>query len=346
MGRTDKRSTGRRRMDLLLIVSLLVMVNLCHTSLDATLNEHWELWKNHHRKSYGSQAREAHRRVVWENNWRLIEKHNLEASLGLHSFTMGLNHLADMTEEEMDATLNCLREEPDDLQSGNHTFEPPQNATLPLSMDWRTQGLVTPVRNQGSCGCCWAFSAVGALEGQIKKQTGKMIPLSPQNLVDCSISYGNHGCKGGYLSKAFNYIIGNKGIDSEVFYPYKGKQGMCHYSVMGKAGDCRGYKILPSGNEKMLQYVVSAVGPVSVGMNSKLSSFQFYRGGIYNDLKCSNLKTNHAVLVVGYGTDNGQDYWLVKNSWGTAWGENGFFRMARNKNNLCGIANFPIYPVV
>uniref|UniRef100_A0A8C9UZI4 Cathepsin S-like n=1 Tax=Scleropages formosus TaxID=113540 RepID=A0A8C9UZI4_SCLFO len=308
----------KTQMHVLLIVTALIMVVLCHTSLDNTLNGHWELWKKQHHKNYRNQGEEAYRRLVWEKTLRLIEKHNLEASQGLHSFTMGLNHLG------LDTTFDCLREEPDALQSGNYTFKPPQDTTLPDSVDWRTKGLVSPVRNQGSCGSCWAFSAAGALEGQMKWRTVKMIPLSPQNLVDCSTSYGNHGCKGGFLSKAFGYIIGNNMSISS-------SKGRCHYSVLGKAGDCR---------------TVSAVGPVSIGINSLLPSFHHYRGGIYNDIHCSNLKINHAVLVVGYGTDKGQDYWLVRNSWGTAWGEKGFVRVARNKNNLCGIANFAIYPTV
>uniref|UniRef100_A0A8C9R3J2 Cathepsin S-like n=1 Tax=Scleropages formosus TaxID=113540 RepID=A0A8C9R3J2_SCLFO len=306
------------RMHVLLIVTALIMVVLCHTSLDNTLNGHWELWKKQHHKNYRNQGEEAYRRLVWEKTLRLIEKHNLEASQGLHSFTMGLNHLADRV--TFSNLLSAIYAYFSPLQLFMHT----NNTTLPDSVDWRTKGLVSPVRNQGSCGSCWAFSAAGALEGQMKWRTVKMIPLSPQNLVDCSTSYGNHGCKGGFLSKAFGYIIGNNMSISS-------SKGRCHYSVLGKAGDCR---------------TVSAVGPVSIGINSLLPSFHHYRGGIYNDIHCSNLKINHAVLVVGYGTDKGQDYWLVRNSWGTAWGEKGFVRVARNKNNLCGIANFAIYPTV
>ncbi|MFT7811241.1 cathepsin S-like isoform X2 [Arapaima gigas] len=327
-------------MHVLHLLPLSVITALCHTPPDTTLNGHWELWKRHHQKIYKQQGEEAHRRLVWEKNLELIEKHNLEASLGLHSFTTELNRFADMMEEEVDTTFSCLREEPDDLQSGNHTFKSLQNTTLPLSVDWRTQGLVTP----GFCGSCWAFSVVGALEGQVKQQTGKLIPLSPQNLMDCSRTYGNHGCDGGYRYKALDYVIENSGIDSDHFYPYKGKEGMCRYSISGKAGDCSRYRILPWGDEKALQYAVATVGPVSVSIKA-IHSFFLYSGGIYDDPQCTS-DTNHAVLVVGYGTENGKDYWLVKNSWGKTWGEKGFVRMARNKNNLCGIANLPLYPIV
>uniref|UniRef100_A0A8C9RDU9 Cathepsin K-like n=1 Tax=Scleropages formosus TaxID=113540 RepID=A0A8C9RDU9_SCLFO len=332
-------------MHVLQILCLTVIVALCQASPDTTLNDQWELWKSQHEKMYTEQREEAHRRLVWEKNLRLIEKHNREASLGLHSFTMGLNHFADKTEEEVDATFDCLREEPDDFLSGNDTFKPPQDATIPKSVNWRTKGLVSPVRNQGHCGSCWAFSAVGALEGQMARKNRRMIPLSPQNLMDCSTRYGNHGCKGGNVRKAFTYVIENKGIDSDKFYPYKAKEGKCRYSVKGKAGYCRKYRVLPQGDEKALKKAVATVGPVSVSIYSKLPSFRFYKRGIYHDPKCT-LKPSHAVLVVGYGTKRGKDYWLVKNSWGTGWGKNGYVRMARNKKNLCGIANRPIYPIV
>uniref|UniRef100_A0A671LBX4 Cathepsin S, ortholog 1 n=1 Tax=Sinocyclocheilus anshuiensis TaxID=1608454 RepID=A0A671LBX4_9TELE len=197
---------------------------------------------------------------------------------------------------------------------------------------------------QGPCGSCWAFSAVGALEGQMKRRTGSLVPLSPLNLLDCSVSLGNRGCRGGYLSRAFLYIIQNNGIDSNTLYPYEHKllqNGACRYSVTGRAGYCSGFRILPRHNEAALQYALANIGPVSVGVNAKLASFHRYRGGIYSNLKCCSGLINHAVLVVGYGSENGQDYWLVKNSWG----ENGFICMARNKN-MCGISSFSIYPTI
>ncbi|KAG5829988.1 hypothetical protein ANANG_G00319670 [Anguilla anguilla] len=183
------------------------------------------------------------------------------------------------------------------------------------------------------------------MEGLMKRQTGKLVPLSPQNLLDCSSSYGNLGCNGGYLSKTFRYIIENKGIDSDSSYPYESREGKCRYSVQGRAGYCWGFQILRRGDERALQVAVANVGPVSVSINV-LPSFNSYRGGVYDDPSCSSAETNHAVLVVGYGTDRGKDFWLVKNSWGTDWGESGFIRMARNRNNQCGIANLPIYPTM
>uniref|UniRef100_UPI0037E7795A cathepsin S, ortholog 1 n=1 Tax=Semicossyphus pulcher TaxID=241346 RepID=UPI0037E7795A len=331
-------------MHVLCATLILASLDFGHSSSSA-LNKVWEEWKIKHRKVYDNQAEIVFRRAVWEKNMLSVLRHNQEASAGKHSFTMGLNHLADMTAEEINEKLNGLRvEEPGNFR--NVTLKEASVVSIPQSVDWRKSGLVSPVQNQGMCGSCWAFSSLGALEGQMKKRTGSMVPLSPQNLVDCSTTDGNHGCRGGFISKAFGYVIRNRGIDSESFYPYEHKNGKCRYSVTGKAGYCSDFHILPRGDEKTLQAVVASVGPVAVAVNAMLKSFHFYRGGLYNVPNCNPRFINHAVLVVGYGTDGGQDFWLVKNSWGTAWGEGGFIRIARNKNNLCGIASFAIYPTM
>ncbi|TKS88301.1 Cathepsin S [Collichthys lucidus] len=330
-------------MHILCGLLLLASLVLCHSS--PALNRVWDEWTTQHRKAYDNQTEIAFRRAVWEKNMQLVLRHNQEASAGKHSFTMGLNHLADMTAEEVNEMLNGLKlEEP--VHSSNGTFKEVSGSPIPQSVDWRKHGLVSPVQNQGLCGSCWAFSSVGALEGQMKKRAGVLVPLSPQNLVDCSTIDGNLGCRGGYISKAYRYIIRNGGIDSENFYPYEHKNGKCRYSVTGKAGHCSDFHILPQGDERTLQEVVASVGPVSVAVNARLPSFHLYRGGLYNEANCNPRFINHAVLVVGYGTDRGQDFWLVKNSWGTAWGEQGFIRIARNKKNLCGVASFAVYPTV
>ncbi|XP_062301717.1 procathepsin L-like [Osmerus eperlanus] len=321
---------------------LLIFVVAGHYISD--LNEQWEKWKDKYQKSYGNKVEDLHRRIVWEKNLRLVHKHNEETSTGQHSFTMGVNHLTDMTAEEVNILLNGLKQE--DLNHDNWISNPLMDIPLPMSVDWRERGMVSPVQNQGMCGSCWAFSSIGALEGQMKRRNGSLVPLSPQNLVDCSTRFGNHGCKGGYLSKSYLYVISNRGIDSESFYPYEHKDGQCRYSTQGKAGVCFGFHILPQGMEGALQVAVATVGPVAVGINAMLPSFHHYRGGLYNDPACSPKITNHAVLVVGYGSDKGQDFWLVKNSWGTGWGEKGFIRIGRNQGNLCGISNFAIYPTM
>ncbi|XP_043088891.1 cathepsin S, ortholog 1 [Puntigrus tetrazona] len=323
------------------VVLVLLCVSLVCSEI-RSLTDQWMAWKSQHNKSYGNPREERHRRGVWEKNLLDVMKHNEETSLGLHSYTQGLNQLSDMSADEVNQ-LNGLLEE--DFPDVNVTSFPPSQQPLPPRVNWAEHGLVSPVQNQGPCGSCWAFSAVGALEGQMKKKTGSLVPLSPQNLMDCSVSLGNRGCQGGYMSQAFRYIIQNNGIDSEASYPYEHKQGECRYSVTGRAGYCSGFQNLPRHDEVALQNAVANIGPVSVGINAKLPSFHRYRGGIYSSPMCGSRLINHAVLVVGYGSENGKDYWLVKNSWGTAWGEKGFVRMIRNKN-MCGISSFGIYPTI
>lgn len=330
-------------MNAFFLVLWLVLPSCCLSSF--TLNQAWKEWRIKHEKVYESKAEVDFRKTLWEKHLQKIWKHNQEAAAGKHSFTLGLNHLADMTADEVNEKLNGLM--PEELDTvRNVTVKNLWGLNVPQTVDWRERGLVSSVQNQGMCGSCWAFSSVGALEGQMSKHTGLLVQLSPQNLVDCSVTDGNHGCKGGYISKSYSYIIRNKGIDSEQFYPYEHQNGVCRYSVKGKAGYCSNFHVLPRGDEKALQAVVANVGPVAVAVNAMLPSFHLYRGGIYNDPRCSPNSINHAVLLVGYGTDKGQDYWLVKNSWGESWGEAGYIRIARNQNNACGIATFAVYPTI
>ncbi|KAG5842749.1 hypothetical protein ANANG_G00181020 [Anguilla anguilla] len=281
---------------------LLVLGIISHASshLNLTLNGQWKDWKDLHNKEYGSQGEESQRRQIWEKNLRMVEKHNMEASYGLHSFTMGLNHLSDMMAEEVNAVLNGLRDEEEVVEElhrhGNLTFTLPDDGGLEEQrhgqpsprpgelfywlqrVDWRSKGMVPP-RPQSET------SALGAMEGLMKRQTGKLVPLSPQNLLDCSSSYGNMGCRGGYLSKTFRYIIENKGIDSDSSYPYESRDGEVPLFILGggtrqsRAGHCSGFQILRRGDERALQLVVANVGPVSVGINALMPSFHSYSGG-------------------------------------------------------------------
>ncbi|KAJ0066480.1 hypothetical protein NL108_013651 [Boleophthalmus pectinirostris] len=212
-------------------------------------------------------------------------------------------------------------------------------------VDYRKKGMVTPIKNQGSCGSCWAFSSAGALEGQLAKQTGQLMDLSPQNLVDCVTE--NSGCGGGYMTNAFRYVEQNGGIDSEQAYPYVGEDQPCRYNSSGMAAQCKGFREIPVGNEHALAVALWKVGPVSVGIDATLNSFQMYQKGVYYDPSCNQEDINHAVLAVGFGvTVKGKKYWIVKNSWGEEWGNKGYILMARNRGNLCGIANLASYPIM
>ncbi|XP_062279341.1 cathepsin S-like isoform X2 [Scomber scombrus] len=325
----------------LLLVSMFVGTAAMFDS--EQLDDHWDLWKKMHGKTYHNQVENIHRRTLWEKNLMLITMHNLEASMGLHTYELGMNFMGDMTPAEFQQFFGGLTP-PTDLKRAPSLFLGTTGADVPDTIDWREKGCVTSVKYQGKCGSCWAFSAAGALEGQLAMTTGKLVDLSPQNLVDCSWKYGNQGCNRGNKYKAFEYVM-DEGIESEASYPYEGSEGECRHNPMNRAANCSDYILLPRGDEEEMKQAVGTIGPVSVSIDAQQSSFQFYKSGVYDDPNCTQ-NTNHAVLAVGYGTDNGQDYWLVKNSWGTGFGEEGYIRMSRNKNNQCGIALYAGYPIM
>ena len=225
-------------------------------------------------------------------------------------------------------------------------FKPSRHFKPLDSIDWRDKGAVTPVKDQKQCGSCWAFSSTGAIEGQHFLKTKQLVSLSEQNLMDCSVNWGNHGCNGGNQYKAFNYTRDNKGIDTEESYPYEAVDGTCRFSAKSIGATVTGYVCIPYANESALLEAVTTVGPIAVAIDASRNGFMYYNSGVYYDPLCSTSKLDHAVLVVGYGTVNGQDYWLVKNSWGYGWGMGGYIKMARNKNNHCGIVTSALYPTV
>jgi len=330
-------------------VCCLLVAAQAHLLHNPDLDHIWEEFKTQHSRLYPDNDQELKRRHIFEEHLEMIHEHNLQADLGKHSYRMGLTPFSDWSLEEFKKFLN-LRLKSSDEQLPNAHVEPPTvtfvtSSYTPDTVNWVAQGAVTPVKDQGSCGCCYAFSATGALEGQMFIKTGNLVSLSEQNILDCSSSQGNQGCNGGAIPFAFRYVQTNGGIDTESSYPYKGKAGQCAYSPSSSAARCSGYQSLPTGNEGSLQQAVASVGPVSVAIDA--STLQFYRSGVYSSSKCSSTNLNHAVLVVGYGTaSNGQQYWQVKNSWGPHWGMSGYIEIARNAGNMCGIASAAVYPTV
>ena len=215
---------------------------------------------------------------------------------------------------------------------------------MKLNLDWRDKGYVTYVKDQGQCGSCWAFSATGALEGQHFNKTGKLIPLSEQNLLDCSLL--NFGCNGGNQFLAFDYIKTHHGIDTEQTYPYIAQRQLCQFKKENIGANLTGYVRIAKHDEQALQSAIATIGPIAVSIDAGQGSFQFYSHGVYDEPNCSTRKLDHAVLAVGYGSLNSTDYYIVKNSWGQDWGIKGYILMSRNKQNQCGIATDALYPTV
>jgi len=309
----------------------------------------WKEFKARHSKSYEDESEENDRMLNFLTAKQKVRRHNQQYALGRVSFKLDVNPIADLNWSEYQKLNGYRRIYGDPTARRNSSrFLPPLNINdVPESIDWRDHGYVTEVKNQGMCGSCWAFSATGSLEGQHKRATGVLTSLSEQNLVDCSSKYGNHGCNGGSMDLAYQYIRDNKGIDTEPSYPYKAKDSKCAFKKAAVGAEDTGFVDLPAGDEEAMKVAVATQGPLSVALDASHRSFQLYKTGVYYEPSCNPENLDHGVLVVGYGTDEDDgDYWLVKNSWGEKWGEQGYIRVARNRDNHCGIASLASYPLV
>jgi len=281
---------------------------------------------------------------IFRSNYKFIETQN-ELN---HSYVLAVNDFADQAPSEFQTERLGLMQPPAGQlwaglpHLGTHRYS---GAKLPTSIDWARQGAVTPLKNQGTCGSCWAFSTTGALEGAWQVATGKLVSLSEEQLVDCSKE--NHGCGGGSMDLAFKYLKDHAACTEES-YAYKGKAGACrasNCSVGIPSGSVTGYKDVPADDMNALMEAVLQQ-PVSVAIEADQMAFQLYKGGILTQ-KCGD-KLDHGVLLVGYGSEDGINYWKVKNSWGAMWGEDGYIRLKRGlpKAGECGIKSAPSYPVV
>ncbi|XP_078432131.1 vignain-like [Wolffia australiana] len=312
------------------------------------IEERYERWLSRYRRVYENPSEKEKRFQIYRQNVVVVDFVN---SMGL-PYNLTDTKFADMTNEEFRARQMYMYSQSNALATTEEeelSFESsqPYEARLPPRVDWRKRGAVTPVKDQRQCGSCWAFSTVAAVEGINHIKTGKLVSLSEQQLIDCDVKNGNQGCNGGLMTLAFKYIKNNGGLTTESNYPYDATDGACDRR---KASDSvvtiTGYKNVAMNNEQALQEAVSRQ-PVSVAIDAGGFAFQMYSSGVLSG-GCG-LALDHAVTVVGYGEESGSKYWLVKNSWGRNWGEEGYVKIKRNvgkKEGLCGIAMQASYPLM
>ncbi|XP_017556717.1 procathepsin L [Pygocentrus nattereri] len=309
----------------------------------------WTLWKKANRVTYEEEADDMERKVIWETNRRMIDENNKKFHIGISSFTMAMNKYGDLTKHEykrlQGAKINSKVKRKGKVASAKKLRYYAKRLRA-STVDYRLTGHVTEVKDQGYCGSCWAFSTTGAIEGQMFKHTGQLVSLSEQHLVDCSRSYGTYGCSGAWMANAYDYVV-SKGLQATNTYPYTAVDTQpCLYNPNQVIAHISDYRFIPNGNEQALADALTVVGPITVAVDADHSSFMFYSSGIYEEPNCNPNNLSHAMLLVGFGSEGGQDYWLIKNSWGTSWGEGGYMRMIRNGKNTCGIASYALYPIV
>lgn len=313
------------------------------------LNVHtqFEEFKDKHGKEYETQIEHTERLHTFRQNLRYIDSMNRQ---GL-SYSLSVNHLADKTTEELRVLRGKQPAKPNTKNNGQAftmSEYTDKQKSLPESFDWRIFGAVTPVKDQGVCGSCWSFGTTGAIEGAFFVKHDHLIRLSQQNLVDCSWGFGNNGCEGGEDFRAYDWIIKHGGIASEASYgQYLQQDGYCHFNNATIGAKLTGYVNVTPNDPVALKTALVNQGPISIGIDAAHKSLVFYDHGLYFEPECGHGvdDLDHAVLLVGYGTYKGEDYWLVKNSWSTYWGNDGYVLMSQKDNN-CGVTTQTTYPIV
>ena len=281
-------------------------------------------------RSYGTTAEFKFRSQVFKNKLAEIEEYNASQNTS----TVGVNQFTDRTYEEMKKMNGYMPQ----AKAGN--FAILDDSSLEAEVDWRSKGAVTPVKNQGQCGSCWAFSTTGSVEAAMFLSTGTLQSFSEQQLVDCAGSTGNMGCNGGLMDNAFKYIE-TAPLELEADYAYTARDGSCKYDSSKGVGKVSNYNDVTPNSPSQLKAALNKA-PVSIAIEADQIAFQGYTSGVITT-GCGQ-QLDHGVLAVGYGTLNGEEFFLVKNSWGASWGDQGYVRIGAGSSNVCGILSDASYP--
>mmetsp|Transcript_25 Transcript_25/g.59 ORF Transcript_25/g.59 Transcript_25/m.59 type:complete len:504 (-) Transcript_25:54-1565(-) len=307
-------------------------------------------WIGFHGKTYGDEQSETlfKRFKAFKENIKYIHENNKNERN--KSYTLGLNAFADLSLEEFQRDYLGVHPEKGGQLPSRALIEDSQINFVPgavpgnLTKNWVEEGAVSEVKNQGRCGSCWSFSTTGAIEGINAIVSGKLVSLSEQELVDCDTEH-DHGCQGGLMDFAFEFVE-EHGLDTEKDYPYQGVQSVCDTARENRVVvTIDGHEDIPAGDEQEMVKAASK-HPISVAIQANHQNFQLYTGGVFDDPECGT-QLDHGVLVVGFGTSSeDQDYWIMKNSWGPLWGEEGYMKMAMGiePSGICGIAKMSSYP--
>lgn len=340
---------------LLLILGSLVTLVIFYNSLDLSpflptparkddeIVSVFSKWMIQYNKTYDSDAEYQNHLELFTENYERIQKFNSNPN---QTYYLSLNHFSDIHT----TTAAQLYAKGHKHGSKNQSYHPTMILmgidNLPTSVDWRKKNAVTPVKNQGpQCGACWAFSTIAGVEGLHAIKTGSLVDFSEQNLIECSTNGPNSGCAGGDPDAAYDYVT-FAGIQTTKDYPYLGVDGRCKNDFTKEVYQIRDFIQVAANDSDQLAAAV-AMQPVSICIDGENADFISYGGGIYSSSTCST-DLGHCVAIVGYDSENGVDYWIVKNSYGESWGENGYIRMIKQSGKgpgMCGLTLEAVYPI-